>query len=953
MHRVRRTDTFDMCLRTPVQLCRGLALSLMLAAICACQSDTRSEVEDSVASLPAALRWCRSGFELKHGRCVNIDECKTGQARCEAACVDTQGSYRCECGAGGALAPDGKHCNRWRAPVKLEQDDIGNAEAPQVAADRGGNALAVWQQSDGTRSSVWSSRLDAASGSWSRAQLLEHDDRGDATAPQVALAGNGSGLAVWEQSDGVHFNVWTARFDSTTRTWSSAALLEQDDAGDARAAQVCAASSGDAVVVWQQSSDIWGAQYNAASASWSAPQRVDGHDRGAAQSPRVACDAHGHAIAVWEQADGTRSEVWANRLAAVSGQWTGAVRLEEYAAGSTSAPALAVDQDGDAVALWKRTTPAPDYETVIRASHFSAATTAWGDAVTLSSGAGLITPPQVAFGGGDRAVAVWEQSDETGSWIRAASFADQTWGAARPLITPESGGAGHPQVAIGPDGAAVAVWDHFVVNPQAHWHYQIWAARMAPDADVFSTPTQLEPDDSGITSWAAVAMDGRGGAIALWSGARKNIRSSRLDPSTLGWSSPLQLESDDTGNAEQPRIAVRPQGDAIVVFAQDDGTRRNVWSNTYDVAARRWRGPAALTKENTGSSATAAVALNPAGDAVAIWVRGNFIAERTEIWTSRLQLKAAAWTQPVELETGVLSNGTHDPQIALSDAGAGLAVWRDYSAQYKARVWASWTRPPTHTWSDAFLLDQDAQHSAAVARIAITPGGDAIAVWTQTDGTHQNLWANRYQIASDSWSGPEKLETDDTADVLVPSLALNGSGDAIVVWQQAQGGLDQVWANRFSRADARWLGATALQPSAAGAGRAPHVALDAQGAAIAVWQRSSAGSDHVWSARAAPGSSSWETARRIDRDAAPAGSVRVALGVDGSAHAVWLQRSGSFQHVSSSHLASGASSWSPPVSLEQDDIADSSAPELVLDAQGRATAVWSGSRLNVWAARYE
>jgi hypothetical protein len=60
-----------------------------------------------------------------------------------------------------------------------------------------------------------------------------------------------------------------------------------------------------------------------------------------------------------------------------------------------------------------------------------------------------------------------------------------------------------------------------------------------------------------------------------------------------------------------------------------------------------------------------------------------------------------------------------------------------------------------------------------------------------------------------------------------------------------------------------------------------------------------------------------------------------------------------FQHVVSSRLAPSANSWSSPVALERDDLADSSAPELVVDAQGRVTAVWSGSRLNVWAARYE
>jgi len=36
----------------------------------------------------------------------------------------------------------------WEAPVPLETDNVGNARNVQIAADRYGNALAVWQQFD-------------------------------------------------------------------------------------------------------------------------------------------------------------------------------------------------------------------------------------------------------------------------------------------------------------------------------------------------------------------------------------------------------------------------------------------------------------------------------------------------------------------------------------------------------------------------------------------------------------------------------------------------------------------------------------------------------------------------------------------------------------------------------------------------------------------------------------
>ena len=63
----------------------------------------------------------------------------------------------------------------WRVPQLIESDDAGNAQYPQVAFDSSGNAIAVWQQYDGTRFNIWANRY-TASGNWGTAQLIETDD---------------------------------------------------------------------------------------------------------------------------------------------------------------------------------------------------------------------------------------------------------------------------------------------------------------------------------------------------------------------------------------------------------------------------------------------------------------------------------------------------------------------------------------------------------------------------------------------------------------------------------------------------------------------------------------------------------------------------------------------------------------------------------------------------------
>lgn len=96
--------------------------------------------------------------------------------------------------------------------LAVETDDAGNAQAPQVAFDTAGQAMAVWMQSDGTRTNVLFNRIDPDTGQWGAPQAIESDSTGDALAgPALAVNANGGAIAAWQHrvtdADGVHAGV--------------------------------------------------------------------------------------------------------------------------------------------------------------------------------------------------------------------------------------------------------------------------------------------------------------------------------------------------------------------------------------------------------------------------------------------------------------------------------------------------------------------------------------------------------------------------------------------------------------------------------------------------------------------------------------------------------------------------------------------------------------------------
>jgi hypothetical protein len=411
----------------------------------------------------------------------------------------------------------------WGVASLIETDNAGDASSPQVAFDAAGNAIAVWHQYDGARKDIWANRFGAGTG-WETATLIETDNAGDASSPQVAVDAAGNTIAVWYQSDGTRNNIWANRFVSGIG-WGTAALIETDNAGSA-------------------------------------------------SFPQVAVDAEGNAIAVWWQYDGTRDNIWANRFGAGTG-WGTALLIETDNAGGASFPQVAVDASGNAIAVWNQFDGTRHN---IWANRFGAGT-GWGTATLIETdNVSEASYPQVAVDAAGNAIAVWKQFDGTRYNIWANRFSAGTgWGTALLIETDNAGGASFPQVAVDAEGNAIAVWYQFgtLVN--------IWANRF--DAGTgWGTALLIETDDEEHAYRPQVAVDAAGNAIAVWhqyDRTRNNIWANWFGVGT-GWGTALLIETDDAGDASFPQVAVDAAGNAIAVWYQYDGTLSNIWANRFE-----------------------------------------------------------------------------------------------------------------------------------------------------------------------------------------------------------------------------------------------------------------------------------------------------------------------------------------------------------------------------------
>jgi hypothetical protein len=230
----------------------------------------------------------------------------------------------------------------------------------------------------------------------------------------------------------------------------------------------------------------------------------------------------------------------------------------------------------------------------------------------------------------------------------------------------------------------------------------------------------------------------------------------------------------------------------------------------------------------------------------------------------------------------------------------------------------------------------------AAPQIAIDANGNAIAVWPQPNGDNYTIWSNHY-TPSIGWGTPAPLEPDASTGAsdssIDPQIKLDANGNAIAVWVRSDNITSHVWSNRYVAGNG-WTMAVPIDDNAVNAGTA-RIAFDTSGNAIAVWDQSdAAGSFHMWAKRYTAATSAWGSEQMIpDNDTVQAFDAQIAIDTAGNALLVWAKSDGLLRPMEIWASRYTAGDWSIAGRIS-DPLADVAAPQVALDANGNAIAVW-------------
>ncbi|MFT6372770.1 MAG: hypothetical protein ACJA0I_001575 [Gammaproteobacteria bacterium] len=296
------------------------------------------------------------------------------------------------------------------AVIQVDNSTEHDADAPQIAFDNNGNAIMVWQQTDNSVFSIWANRYDASTRSWDIAAVIETDNAGHAYNPKIAFDTSGNVIAVWWQDDGSVKSIWTNQYDAKTRLWGMAALIEDDDSGDAFNPKISIDSSGNAIAVWRQFDgkvdSIWANHFDATTRMWGTKAEIEKDNSEDAYDPQIAVDTNGNAMALWTQSNGMVDSIWANRYDTINQLWGTATVINIGDIDGAYNPQIAFDASNNAIALWNQFNGKAESKWT---SHYDAITSTWGIATAVETDGFKTKNDQIRFNANGSDITVWSQ----------------------------------------------------------------------------------------------------------------------------------------------------------------------------------------------------------------------------------------------------------------------------------------------------------------------------------------------------------------------------------------------------------------------------------------------------------------------------------------------------------------------------------------------------------------
>ena len=321
----------------------------------------------------------------------------------------------------------------------------------------------------------------------------------------------------------------------------------------------------------------------------------------------------------------------------------------------------------------------------------------------------------------------------------------------------------------------------------------------------------------------------------------------------------------------------------------------------YDVDLDSWSVPDPVAEYASGGAKFADVAKDVNGNIAVSWAYTDSTSNTSSIYAKYFTQSDNSWSIPQPLGTYDYTDAEWAPHAAIDNNGNAVVLWSEWingTSGFSSTMQASYYSAGTQSWTTEQLNDLNLDNEHAIqSQLVMNPDGTVQAIWSQFDGQNQRVYTIRHGVNPTNdlveWYGGQYIDTTIQAGSgsARPQLVMLNNGDAMAVWgQTADFASNSGWQNFVSYYDSTnqtWSDAQALQTTDGEAISDPQLAINQNDQVRLVWMQTDGTTWNIYSRQYDAPTDTWGDNELVESNNGQAWYPQIILDAAGNSTAVW------------------------------------------------------------------
>jgi hypothetical protein len=515
--------------------------------------------------------------------------------------------------------------------------------------------------------------------------------------------------------------------------------------------------------------------------------------------------------------------------------------------------------------------------------------------------------------------------------------------------------------SIAPTGDFVITWEDYR-NGNSDIYAQRFDSSGTPQGSNFKVN-----DDAGTAGQdiPAIAMNGSGNFVITWEDGRNgnsDIYAQRFDSSGTPQGANFMVNNDDgTANQARPAIAMDGSGNFVITW-RDGRNGSDIYAQRYDSSGTP-QGANFKVNDDAGTADQfdPAIAMDGSGNFVITWQDYRTV-NNGNIYAQRYDSSGTPQGANFKVNDDAGTANQWYPAIAMDDSGNFVITWSDERSNYDYDIYAQRYDSSGTPQGANFKVNDDAGavHQFDPA-IAMDGSGNFVITWQDLRNGNSDIYAQRF----DSTGAPQGANfkvNDDAGTASQAAIAMDGSAYFTITWRDGRNGNTDIYAQRYNSSGTPQGPNFRVNDDAVNARQYfPAMAMDDSGNFVITWGDLRNGNSDIYAQRFDPSGTPQGPNFKANDDAGNANQYDPAMAMDDSGNFVitWGDlRNGNYSDIYAQRFDSSGTPQGINLKVNDDaGSADQYNPAIAMDGSGNFVITWTDSRngndnLDIYAQRY-